>query len=146
MKHLHEVAWDNEFRYKKPEEFTKEDKKKIAEQEKEGITYRPIRSKQERGIALNRQKQNSIADMAAVLGGLGRGNKIITSESEEGVKELLGVTVNWANDQDKEYAEEWSSNVTHDLFEVPSYVGKAAEKVEVATTTTTTPPTPEAST
>lgn len=108
-----------------------EDKKKIAEEEKKGIAYRPVRSKQERGIALNRQKQNSIADMAVVLSGLGRGNKMVTSESEEGGKQLLGVTVSWANDLDREYAEEWSANVTHDMFEVPSYVGKAPEKAEV---------------
>ncbi|KAI5459949.1 transcriptional regulation of mitochondrial recombination-domain-containing protein [Mariannaea sp. PMI_226] len=126
LKHLHEVAWDDEFRYKRPEEYTPADKKRIAEEEKKGNAgYRPIRTKQERGIALNRQKPNAIADMAAVLSGLGAGNKVAVAQPSEGAeKQLLDVTVSWANDQDKEYAEEWSSNVTHDLFENPSYVSE----------------------
>jgi hypothetical protein len=37
--------------------------------------------------------------------------------------------VNWANDQDKNYAEEWSVNVSHGLFEEPSYVSEAASTV-----------------
>ncbi|KAH6890418.1 transcriptional regulation of mitochondrial recombination-domain-containing protein [Thelonectria olida] len=130
LKHLHEVAWDNEFRYKRPEEYTTADKKKIAEEEKKGNAgYRPIRTKEERGIALNRQRPNSIADMAAVLSGLGAGNKMVTSLAAEGVeKGLLDVTVSWVNDQDKNYAEEWSNNVTHGLFEKPSYVLEAVEE------------------
>ena len=35
----------------------------------------------------------------------------------------------WANDQDKEYAQEWSENVTHGLFEKPTYVSKPVEEV-----------------
>lgn len=132
LKHLHEVAWDDEFRYKRPEEFTAADTKKIAEEEKKGNTYRPIRSKEERGVALNRQKANSIADMAAVLGGLGRGNKLVLSEGEEGEKKLLDVTVSWANDQDREYAEEWSANVTHEMFESPSYFSPKPVKEKAA--------------
>lgn len=139
LKHLHEVAWDEEFRYKRPEEFSAADKKKIAEEEKEGKIFRPIRSKQERGVALNRQKANSIADMAAVLGGLGRGNKLILNESEGGEKTLLDVTVSWANDQDREFAEEWSSNVTHGLFETPSYFSPEPVKEKAAAETTTEP-------
>ncbi|WAO92905.1 Hypothetical protein NCS54_01043200 [Fusarium falciforme] len=139
LKHLHEVAWDNEFRYKRPEEFTAADRKRIAEEEKKGNPgYRPIRSKQERGIALNAQKPNSIADMAAVLGGLGRGNKIVTNEAAEGEeKQLLDVTVSWANDQDREYAEKWSGNVTHELFENPTYF---TEKKVEATAEAEEPP------
>ncbi|KAF4471565.1 transcriptional regulation of mitochondrial recombination domain-containing [Fusarium albosuccineum] len=126
LKHLHEVAWDNEFRYKRPEEYTAADRKRITEEEKKGNKgYRPIRTKEERGIALNAQKQNSVADMAAVLGGLGRGNRITVVDATKGATgELLDVTVSWANDQDKEYAESWSGNVTHELFENPTYVSE----------------------
>ncbi|RTE70535.1 hypothetical protein BHE90_015075 [Fusarium euwallaceae] len=139
LKHLHEVAWDNEFRYKRPEEFTAADRKRIAEEEKKGNPgYRPIRTKQERGIALNAQKPNSVADMAAVLGGLGRGNKIVTNEAAEGEEQkLLDVTVSWANDQDREYAEKWSGNVTHELFENPAYF---SEKTPEATVEAEEPP------
>ncbi|KAF4969674.1 hypothetical protein FSARC_3120 [Fusarium sarcochroum] len=124
LKHLHEVAWDDEFRHKRPEEYTAADHKRIAEEEKKGNKdFRPIRTKEERGIALNAQKSNSIADMAAILSGAGRGNKIVTSEGDESSpRKLLGVKVNWANDQDREYAEEWSQNVSHGLFEKPTYV------------------------
>lgn len=69
--------------------------------------------------------------MAAVLSGLGPGNKMIAvgeaevvSKGGEGPKTLWPVTVNWANDQDRNYAEEWSDNVTHGLFEEPSYVSE----------------------
>lgn len=127
------MAWDNEFRYKRPEEFTAADRKRIAEEEKKGNPgYRPIRSKEERGVALNAQKPNSIADMAAVLAGLGRGNRIVTNEAaaEGEEKQLLDVTVSWANDQDREYAEKWSGNVTHELFENPTYfTEKVAEAI-----------------
>lgn len=126
LKHLHEVAWTDELRHKRPEEFSSQDKKKIAEEKDKGIDYQPIRSKQERGIALNAQKKNAIADIAAVLAGQGRGNKIVAAESEGG-KELVDVTVSWANDQDKKFAESWSKNVSHSLFEVPAYVGGEAE-------------------
>ncbi|KAH6984969.1 transcriptional regulation of mitochondrial recombination-domain-containing protein [Ilyonectria sp. MPI-CAGE-AT-0026] len=132
LKHLHEVAWDDEFRYKPTEEYTPADRKRIAEEEKKGNPdYRPIRTKQERGIALNRQKPNAIADIAAVLSGLGRGNKIVKTEAAEGVEqELMGVTVSWANDQDRQYAEEWSNNVTHGMFEKPSYISEAPVEEE----------------
>ncbi|KAL7970561.1 transcriptional regulation of mitochondrial recombination domain-containing protein [Trichoderma sp. SZMC 28014] len=128
LKHLHEVAWTDELRHKRPEEFSSQDKKKIAAEKDKGIDYQPIRSKQERGIALNAQKKNAIADIAAVLAGQGRGNKIVAAETEGGGKELVDVTVSWANDQDKKFAESWSKNVTHSLFEVPAYVGGEAEK------------------
>ncbi|KAK5989109.1 Large ribosomal subunit protein mL67 [Cladobotryum mycophilum] len=137
LKHLHEVAWTNEFRYKKTAEFNDADRKKIKEQKEKGIDYRPVRSKEERGVALNAQKQNAIADMAVVLAGEGRGNKVAASETE-GEKELVDVTVSWANDLDREYAEAWSKNVTHSLFERPSYTSgivEEAPKPEVKETT-----------
>lgn len=116
-------------RHKRPEEFSSEDKKKIAAEKDKGIDHQPIRSKQERGIALNAQKKNAIADMAAVLAGRGRGNKIVTAEAEGGGdKELVDVTVSWANDQDKKFAESWSKNVTHSLLEDATYVGGEVEK------------------
>ncbi|KAG6007963.1 hypothetical protein E4U21_005324 [Claviceps maximensis] len=118
LKHLHEVAWTDEFRYKRPEEFTSIDKKKIAEEKAKGKEYRPVRSKAERGIALNAQRTNSIADMAVVLAGKGNGNKVRTASSAKSAEpELVPVSVSWANDQDREYAEAWSTNVTHELFE-----------------------------
>lgn len=125
LKHLHEVAWTDDFRYKQPAEFTVEDKKKIAAAREDGKEFRPVRSKQERGAALNAQKTNAIADIAAVLAGQGRGNKVVTDEAE-GAKELVPVTVSWANDLDREYAESWSQNVTHELFEEPAYVSQQA--------------------
>ncbi|KAL7795785.1 transcriptional regulation of mitochondrial recombination domain-containing protein [Trichoderma ceciliae] len=133
LKHLHEVAWTDEFRHKRPEEFSSQDEKKIAEEKEKGIDYQPIRSKQERGIALNAQKKNAIADIAAVLAGEGRGNKVVAAETEGGEKGLVDVTVSWANDQDKKYAEAWSKNVTHSLFEVPAYTsGEPEEQVTKA--------------
>lgn len=124
LKHLHEVAWTEEVRYKTPDEFTDKQKLRHAEEEAKGNSYRPIRTKQERGIALNAQKANSIADIAAVLSGQGRGNKV----TADGAKDLVPVTVNWANDQDKGFAESWSTNVTHGLFEEPAYVAEEAAK------------------
>jgi hypothetical protein len=115
------VSWTDELFYKKEREFSDEDRKKIAEAAKEGRTYRPRRDKKQRGLALNAQKLNAIADMAAVLGGAGPGNKVVTSKGEDGAQQLMGVTVSWSNDQDKNYAVEWSPNVTHDVFEEPAY-------------------------
>ncbi|TFB00831.1 hypothetical protein CCMA1212_007247 [Trichoderma ghanense] len=133
LKHLHEVAWGDEMRHKRPEEYTSQDKKKIAEEKEKGFDYQPIRSKKERGLALNAQKKNAIADIAYVLAGGGRGNKLVTAETEAGDKELVDVTVNWANDQDKKYAESWSKNVTHSLLEVPAYTsGELQKEVEVS--------------
>ncbi|OAA44811.1 hypothetical protein NOR_03565 [Metarhizium rileyi] len=129
LKHLHEVSWTDDFRHKSPREFTAADKKKIAEEKVKGNNYQPIRSKAERGIALNAQKTNSIADMAAVLAGQGNGNEVrprtlATGQIEgqaEGQADLVQVSISWSNDQDKEYAEEWSKNVSHELFEKPAY-------------------------
>lgn len=126
LKHLHEVAWPEDVRYKAESEYTKEDMDKAKKAREEGYEYRPMRSKRERGIALNAQRTNSIADLAAVLAGQGRGNKV------QGGEGLVPVKVRWANDQDKNYAESWSSNVTHDLFEVPTYVLGDAPKEPTA--------------
>lgn len=128
LKHLHEVSWGDEIRLKSEKEFTKADKKKIADElEKGNPDFRPWRSIKQRGWALNAQKKNAIADMATVLGGAGPGNKLVISEGN-----LVPVTINWANDQDREYAEEWSDNVTHDLFDEPSYVSNLTPETPVA--------------
>lgn len=134
LKHLHEVNWDDEFRYKSADEFTAVDKKKIADEKAKGNDYRPVRSKSERGVALNAQRTNSIADMAAVLAGQGHGNAVAgAGEATDGQNELVQVSISWANDQDKEYAESWSKNVTHGLFEQPVYTsGKEAESTPTA--------------
>jgi hypothetical protein len=86
-------------------------------------------TKHERGKRLNNQKANSIADMAAVLGGVGKGNKIFMSVEQGGENVvaagdgygkdagLVKATVFWMNGLDQNYAVEWSPNVTHALFE-----------------------------
>ncbi|KAK4039217.1 transcriptional regulation of mitochondrial recombination-domain-containing protein [Parachaetomium inaequale] len=98
-------------------------------------------SKRERGAELNDQRGNFVADLAAVLAGRGKGNRVLASggvkagekgvvevveggdkvaeeggekkKKKKGVKKLHGATVYWANEQDKYYAEEWTDNVTH---------------------------------
>lgn len=111
LKHLHEVAWDDSLLYKKPIEYNEAERKaaarRAAEEEPEP---RFTRSKAERGMALNAQKANSIADMAAVLGGGGAGNKIKSTETL-GLK--VPVRVVWSDIGDAGYAEKWPRNVTH---------------------------------
>ncbi|VUC31327.1 unnamed protein product [Clonostachys rosea] len=127
LKHLHEVQWHEDLRYKSEKEYTKEDKKKVKEKHEAGfLDYRPLRTVKQRSKALNAQKGNAIADMAVVLAGEGAGNSVLVSQADDGAKDLVQVTVSWANDQDRNFAEEWSSNVTHDLFEEPSYVAEAS--------------------
>ncbi|TQV91388.1 hypothetical protein V2A60_008963 [Cordyceps javanica] len=113
LKHLHEVSWDDTLLYKKPIEYNESQRKaaakRAAEEEPEP---RFTRSKAERGKALNAQKANSVADMAAVLGGAGPGNKIVSTE-KTGRKKLVEVTVTWANILDAGYAQKWSHNVAH---------------------------------
>lgn len=109
---LHELAWEND-------EYLK-------------------MTKHERGVALNDQKANTVADMAAVLGGAGKGNKIWEEEPEERAAgqdgerqgKLHSATVYWANAQDQSYAEAWSSNVTHQLGVPPQTRAKAPEASE----------------
>ncbi|KAI0167450.1 transcriptional regulation of mitochondrial recombination-domain-containing protein [Pestalotiopsis sp. NC0098] len=108
----------------------------------------------ERGEKLNKeQKPNSIADMAAVLGGLGKGNKMwlpvaegVTTElvdtsgstrtnEESGTTEgLLRTTVFWENELDKNFAKEWPSNVAHHSFAdaVGVPINQAEESTEIA--------------
>ncbi|KAL2022563.1 hypothetical protein VTK56DRAFT_5170 [Thermocarpiscus australiensis] len=94
-------------------------------------------SRHERGVALNDQRANMVADLAAVLAGKGKGNKMVISDEEEeeekmhvmsdGSEEeevvveegkgektprLHPAVVYWANEQDRYYAV-WSKNVTH---------------------------------
>ncbi|OTA81914.1 hypothetical protein M434DRAFT_401189 [Hypoxylon sp. CO27-5] len=115
-KTLHELAWGDDMSY--------------------AGDGKPL-SKHERGKKLNDQKANTIADMAAVLGGTGKGNKIwmpITENPEElanlaaddeknvkedkqGVKALVKTQVWWLDDQDRNFAESWSSNVSHHRFD-----------------------------
>ncbi|KAH7313377.1 transcriptional regulation of mitochondrial recombination-domain-containing protein [Stachybotrys elegans] len=124
LKHLHEVSWPETLKFKTPDQFTDDDKKKIKEWKEQGKDYRPIRSKKELGKALNAQKPNTIADMAAILKGDGAGNLMRLGQSKkqgeaEEAQEIPEVVVNWANDYDKEYAMEWSPNVKHGRLENP---------------------------
>ncbi|KAI1744030.1 transcriptional regulation of mitochondrial recombination-domain-containing protein [Xylaria scruposa] len=111
-KKLHEYSWDDSVLYG------------------EGGQTLTVR---QRGRRLNDQRANTVADMAAVLGGLGKGNKIVVTEEsadkaegqaesaapvavdDEG-KTLLQATVWWADALDKNYAQKWTKNVTHELF------------------------------
>ncbi|KAI0194159.1 transcriptional regulation of mitochondrial recombination-domain-containing protein [Astrocystis sublimbata] len=110
-KKLHEYSWDDSVLYGEG-----------------GQTL----TKRQRGRKLNNQRANTIADMAAVLGGLGKGNKIVVtgaavaedgaeSQNPAGVedegKSLLQATVWWANVLDKNYARKWTKNVSHEIFE-----------------------------
>lgn len=86
-------------------------------------------ARQERGANLNTaQKANAIADLAAVLGGAGKGNKI-RLEANKGAEAheeipadaasvggLLQTTVFWADELDKDHALEWPANVLHSSF------------------------------
>ncbi|GKT95546.1 LOW QUALITY PROTEIN: hypothetical protein Ct61P_13396 [Colletotrichum tofieldiae] len=143
FRHLHELCWDDSLRFtKNTDTFT-------------GITKTRVRNRHERGVALNDQRANSIADMAAVLAGVGRGSRLHVSPQEkkavleeeiggpevvqdpapptatiagkkgaaedatkvvEGPDELLPATIYWANEADRNFAERWSDNVTHDVF------------------------------
>ncbi|KAI2630913.1 hypothetical protein GGR54DRAFT_627985 [Hypoxylon sp. NC1633] len=92
-KTLHELSWGDNM-------FYDEDGKPLT--------------KHERGEKINSQKANTIADMAAVLGGRGKGNKMrrsATNSPEDG--DLLNVVVWWMNDRDRGFARHWSPNVTH---------------------------------
>jgi hypothetical protein len=89
----------------------------------------------ERGRKILAQKENTIADMAVVLAGAGRGTRMRTTatpreEWEKKTKkvpkgdghdvldgELVSATVYWAYSIDKNYAAEWSQNVTHQLLD-----------------------------
>ncbi|KAI0440489.1 transcriptional regulation of mitochondrial recombination-domain-containing protein [Xylaria telfairii] len=105
-KKLHEYSWGDDVLY--------------------GESGRTLTTR-ERGRRLNNQRANTIADMAAVLGGLGKGNKIVVGDAaavegeapvavDEG-KTLLQATVWWVDAVDKNYASKWTKNVTHELFD-----------------------------
>ncbi|KAJ9154873.1 hypothetical protein NKR23_g2282 [Pleurostoma richardsiae] len=106
FKRLHELSWGYQ-----TEEF-----------------YR--KSKRERGEALNDQKANAVADIAAVLSGAGRGNKMLLTERDERSSttevagggagsgeesaQLVGATIYWDNLLDRAFARSWSANVRHE--------------------------------
>ncbi|OAQ97833.1 hypothetical protein LLEC1_00039 [Akanthomyces lecanii] len=111
LKHLHEVSWDDSLLYKKPIEYSEAEKKAAAKRAAENEPDpRFTRSKAQRGKALNAQKANSVADMAAVLGNGGNSNKIEPTETT-GVK--LPVRVIWSDINDAGYAKKWPRNVKH---------------------------------
>lgn len=86
--------------------------------------------RQRRGEALNDQKANAVADVAAVLGGAGRGNKIAAVEDgQDSARNLVEATVYWADARDREFATAWSSNITHELG-IPELVA-VEEEVDV---------------
>ncbi|KAI1661757.1 transcriptional regulation of mitochondrial recombination-domain-containing protein [Daldinia decipiens] len=115
-KKLHELSWDNDMFY-----------------DKEG---KPL-TKHERGSKINDQKTNTVADIAAVLGGLGKGNLIWMTVSQDpkilanleagddkhlkkesdAVKARVKAQVWWADDQDRHFAKSWPPNVTHHRFD-----------------------------
>ena len=143
LKHLHEVSWGSETFLKTEDQLVKQEKAAVTRAEKESKPT-PVfaKTKFQRGRALNAQKTNTVADMAAVLAGKGPGNMIRIKHTEGGARQqqgsqrLLGVTVSWSNDLDKEYAESWTENVIHELFENPEWtssgelVGKAVATSE----------------
>ncbi len=90
-----------------------------------------------RGEALNDQRSNSIADMAAALAGSGQGNRIWqgVSGGERATEPTLAqATIFWANEQDRNIAETWSSNVRHvagiPSIELSGFVEVGEEEVE----------------
>ncbi|CAK7227947.1 hypothetical protein SBRCBS47491_006738 [Sporothrix bragantina] len=87
FRRLHELSWG----YQK-EDFYAMDRKELGE-------------------ALNDQRSNAIADVAAVLSGAGQGNRIKLGGGAE--PKLAEAVVFWANEQDRTIAEVWSKNVRH---------------------------------
>ncbi|KAI1378309.1 transcriptional regulation of mitochondrial recombination-domain-containing protein [Hypoxylon crocopeplum] len=93
-------------------------------------------TKFERGKKINDQKANTVADMAAVLGGRGKGNKInriVHADIDElvevdvgderalkvvdkGIPGLMQCEIWWENYEDRKYARRWPDNVTHYRF------------------------------
>ncbi|KAK4233187.1 transcriptional regulation of mitochondrial recombination-domain-containing protein [Achaetomium macrosporum] len=123
-------------------------------------------SRRERGKALNDQRGNAVADLAHVLAGRGKGNKVVVTEEDEeqgkkgrgnkkgqkipldGVVEvkkdgeaaekvkLHQATVYWANEQDKYFAQEWTENVNHVVGLPEKGTNKGEEVVEPAASET----------
>ncbi|KAF3806274.1 hypothetical protein GCG54_00006036 [Colletotrichum gloeosporioides] len=137
---MHELCWDDSLRFDvvKTEALPGKDALRVKQR-------RRVLNKFERGQRLNDQYANSIADMAAVLAGKGRGNRLFVRRGDrvkgrlQGRKwldyrmklagqlktlkelnndaKLLPVTVTWAVDADRNYASSWSENVKHKLFD-----------------------------
>lgn len=128
LKRLHEVSWSGEVAYHDPSEYNVKQRQLAAERHADGETFKITRHRRHRAKAIQRQRLNSIADMAAVLAGQGSGNKVrLAAEGEEGegagekeAEKLVPVTINWADQQDREYAQQWSENVTHEEFGKPA--------------------------
>lgn len=115
-KKLHELYWEDSLLYNK-----------------EG---KPL-NRHERGRKINDQRINTIADMAAILGGQGKGNKIwqkvtedpkelaildvgedtIVRDEDGVVKARVKAEVWWTDIQNHKHARSWTSNVTHYRFE-----------------------------
>jgi transcriptional regulation of recombination Mhr1 len=128
----HELEWSDDMLYKTEE-------KKGFPDEKQ----RTCRTRVERGHAVHSQRANAIADIAAVLAGRGRGNRLWLNAEEvallaEGKEDLRGARwskmgptkhlpdgrsllvdtkVYWKNQDDVNYAEKWSENVVHESLE-----------------------------
>ena len=106
----HLLEWDDSMYYERSED-------------SEGRTL--YRSRLDRGKKILEQKDNAVADLAAVLAGSGKSNKI-RSEGEDGREgDLCEATVYWANGIDRHHAREWSENVRHGLL--PDGVDWSAE-------------------
>ncbi|SPO02750.1 uncharacterized protein DNG_05425 [Cephalotrichum gorgonifer] len=71
-----------------------------------------VLTRQERGKKVLEQKANAVADLAAVLAGSGKSNKVVEGEGGE----LCEATIYWANAIDRHYATKWSPNVKHGLL------------------------------
>lgn len=106
----HLLEWDDDMFYKK------------AEDGEEGA---PCRTRMERGVKILEQKDNAVADLAAVLDGSGKSNKIRGEGADGQEGELCEATVYWANAADRHQAMEWSENVKHGLL--PDGVDWSAE-------------------
>lgn len=92
---LHEMAWGDE-----------------VLRDKNGV-IRPLQGKNSRRVALNDQRANTVADIAAVLAGRGRANLI--NKGPGPGHTLWHITIRWENEFDKQFAKEWPSNVTHKM-------------------------------
>ncbi|PKS12953.1 hypothetical protein jhhlp_000294 [Lomentospora prolificans] len=116
---------------------------------------RRVLSRQERGKKIHEQLPNAVADIAAVLAGAGKSNKMwleapaeakeTTAEAVEGEgvaegnaakgtaaegPKLCAATVFWSNTVFRFHAKEWSPNVTHGLLDDKAK-NWAVDKVDV---------------
>lgn len=97
---------------------------------------RKVLTRQERGKKILEQKENAIADLAAVLAGSGKSNWVRREVKEAGAEgegeaeagvapRLCEATVYWANGMDRHHASLWTENVKHGLL--PNGVDWSAE-------------------